>query len=499
MTGHVSPLLDIRNVSKSFGTFRALDDVSLSVRAGEVHGLLGANGAGKSTLIGVLSGALASDGGHIMIEGNTIAAGSLSAAREAGLVVVHQELMLFPDRSVEENIFASVLPEASFAPVSQRRRRERIHAVLERLGANIDLHNRVGSLPLSQQQLVEIARALCAGGRVLVLDEPTSSLSRPEAEGLFGAIRTIVANDAAVIFVSHRLDEVFALTDAITVLRDGRVAGRWQTAETDISGITRAMVGQLADEKPRLAGRQSGRVAISYRGAAPGLDDIALSLNAGEVVGVAGLEGSGVSIALEVLGGVFPAPGRMEVDGREMAFRHPLDAIRAGVVYMPPDRKIGGLWLEKDVASNLAAAVVACMPAFRILRKDYLEHIAAGRLNEVGVRSSALHEIVGRLSGGNQQRVLLGRSLEARPNVLLLNDFTRGVDVSAKAAIHALIHSLADDGMAVCVTSSDLEEIRGIADRIVCMRNGRIVADRAGMEFNKHSLLAAVSSEANAA
>jgi len=499
MTDQVSPLLDVRGISKSFGAFRALDDVSLSVRAGEVHGLLGANGAGKSTLIGVLSGAHAPDAGQVMIEGEAIAAGSLSAARSAGLVVVHQELMLFPDRSVEENIFASVLPESPFTLVSRRRRRERIDAVLERLSADIDLRRRVGELPLSQQQLVEIARALCAGGRVLVLDEPTSSLSKPEAEGLFGAIRTIVANDAAVIFVSHRLDEVFALTDAITVLRDGRVAGRWQTAETDMAGITRAMVGQLADETPPPAIRKRGRVALSYRGTAPGLDEIALSFNAGEVVGIAGLEGSGVSVALEAMGGVFPATGRIEVNGREMTFRHPLDAIRAGVVYMPPDRKNGGLWLEKDVAINIGAAVVALMPAFRILGKVQMERTAAGRLREVGVRSTALHEAVGRLSGGNQQRVLLGRSLEARPSVLLLNDFTRGVDVSAKVAIHQLIRSLADDGMAVCVTSSDLEELLGIADRIVCMRNGRIVADRPGAEFNKHSLLATVSSEPTAA
>jgi ABC-type sugar transport system ATPase subunit len=495
-----TPLLAARGISKSFGAFRALDDVSLSVSLGEIHGLLGANGAGKSTLIGVLSGAYAPESGLVSVGGKVLAPGSLSASRQAGLVVVHQELMLFPDRSVEENIFASVLPAAPFAFVPGGGRRRRVESVLQRLSAHIDLNRRVAELPLSQQQLVEIARALCAGGRVLVLDEPTSSLSQTEAAGLFSAIRAIVADKAAVVFVSHRLDEVFALTDAVTALRDGRVAGRWKTSDTDIPGITRAMVGALADEKPREAReRAASRVAIAFRGTAPGLGSLNISFAAGEVVGIAGLEGSGVSAALQVLGGVIPASGHLEVAGKPVSFRHPLEAIQAGVVYMPADRKLGGLWLEKDVASNIGAAAVARMPPLARLGRTFIERIASRRLAEVGVRASALREEVGRLSGGNQQRVLLGRTLEAHPRVLLLNDFTRGVDVGAKAAIHRLIRSLADDGIAVCVTSSDLEELLGIAGRIICMRNGQIVADRPSSELNKLSLLATVSSEPAAA
>jgi ABC-type sugar transport system ATPase subunit len=491
-----TPLLSARGISKRFGAFRALDDVSLDVSSGEIHGLLGANGAGKSTLIGVLSGAYAPDSGALSIDGTVLAAGSLSASRQAGLVVVHQELMLFPDRSVEENIFASVLPPAPFAYVAASKRRRRVERVMQRLSAHIDLNRRAGDLPLSQQQLVEIARALCAGGRVLVLDEPTSSLSQTEAAGLFSAIRAIVADDAAVVFVSHRLDEVFELTDAITVLRDGRVVGRWKTADTDISGVTRAMVGDLADEMPREArDKKPSLAAITFRGTAPGLKSLDVSFAAGEIVGIAGLEGSGVAATLQVLGGVIAASGHLEVEGKPVSFRHPLDAIEAGVVYMPPDRKIGGLWLEKDVASNIGAAAVARMPSFARVGRTFIDRVASSRLVDVGVRASALREAVGHLSGGNQQRVLLGRTLEAHPRVLLLSDFTRGVDVSAKAAIHRLIRSLADDGIAVCVTSSDLEELLGVADRIICMRNGRIVADRPSSEMNKHSLLATVSSE----
>ena len=487
------PLLEAVGICKRFGSVRALDGVSLSVAAGEVHGLLGANGAGKSTLIGILSGAIKPDRGALRVADKQVTLGSLSAARAAGLAVVHQELMLFPDRTVEENVFASVLPSGLFRWISAGSRRDRVEATMGRLGAVIDLKARVGELPLAHRQLVEIARALSSGGRVLVLDEPTSALSKPDARGLFDAIRAIAAQDAAVIFVSHRLDEVFEITDAVTVLRDGRVVGNWRTADADIPTITRAMVGELADERPRTAaGGGQGPVAIRLRGSAPGMPEIALCLHAGEVNGLAGLEGSGISTVLEMLAGVVPVAGQIEVGGRRVTFRHPSHAIREGVVYMPPDRKKGGLWLEQNASFNIGSAVVARMPP-AWLSKETLDHVATHRMAEVGVRADALYRAVGRLSGGNQQRVLLGRSLEARPRVMLLNDFTRGVDVKAKAGIHVLVRKLADAGISICVTCSDLEELLGVADRIICMRAGRIVADRPSSDFDKLSLLALAS------
>jgi ABC-type sugar transport system ATPase subunit len=488
------PLLEAAGISKRFGSVRALDDVSLNVGEGEVHGLLGANGAGKSTLIGILSGAVKPDRGALRVADEVVPLGSLTAARAAGLAVVHQELMLFPDRTVEENVFASVLPSGSFRWTSASSRRDRVEATLRRLGADIDPYARVGELALAHRQLVEIARALCSGGRVLVLDEPTSALSRPEAKGLFDAIRTIAAQGAAVIFVSHRLDEVFEITDALTVLRDGRLAGNWDTSEADIPTITRAMVGELADDRPRapLAGGGQSAATVRLRGSAAGVREVDFSLRAGEVVGLAGLEGSGVSTVLEMLGGVVPVAGHIEIDGRRVGFRHPSQAIREGIVYMPPDRKKGGLWLEQNASFNIGSAVVGRMPP-TWLSRDMVDRVALKRMAEMGVRTSALHEAVGRLSGGNQQRVLLGRSLEARPRILLLNDFTRGVDVKAKAGIHALVRKLAESGIGICVTSSDLEELLGVADRIVCMRAGRIVADRQSSDFDELSLTALVS------
>jgi ABC-type sugar transport system ATPase subunit len=330
---------------------------------------------------------------------------------------------------------------------------------------------------------------------VLVLDEPTSSLSQQEASRLFDVIRSIVANEAAVIFVSHRLDEVFALTSTITVLRDGRLAGTWPTCETDASEITRAMVGPLADERsPQASGGKATSVAIALNGASRAMPaGIELKLHAGEVVGLAGLEGSGVSDVLEMLGGVAPVKGRIEVAGKAVRFRHPLDALRAGVAYMPPDRKKDGLWLQRDNAFNIGVAALSRKAPFSRINHSVLDKVAIPRLVQVGVRESALREAAGNLSGGNQQRVLLGRALEAQPQVLLLSDFTRGVDVSAKAAIHQIIRSLAAEGMTICATSSDLEELLGVAERIVCLRSGKIVADAPSATFDKLSLLALAS------
>lgn len=493
----VSPgtaLLSARNISKQFGEFRALSDVSLEVKAGEVHGLLGANGAGKSTLIGVLSGAIRPESGSLSVAGREIPLGSLSAARQAGLSVVHQELMLFTDRTVEENIYASALPSAPFSFINMRERRRKVEATLERIGAIVDLRRRIDELPLSHRQLVEIARALCSGGRVLVLDEPTSALSLPEAEGLFSAIRSIVAEEAAVIFVSHRFDEVFSITNGITVLRDGRVAGSWRTADVDIPSVTRAMVGETADA-PRTTWRtgDTGETVLTINGSSGRLNSIELSLRAGEIVGLAGLEGSGVSSVLEMMGGVQRVEGRIELDGAEVSFRHPSHAIGHGVVYMPPDRKKSGLWLDRSTAFNINAAAITRMPALRWLNRGRMDGEASTRLAQVGVRISALREFTGRLSGGNQQRVLLGRCLDLRPKILLLSDFTRGVDVKAKAAIHQLVRELADEGIAICLTSSDLEELLDVADRIVCMQGGRIVADQPSSSLDKHALLTLAS------
>ena len=491
-------LLSARGISKRFGGVRALHDVALDVRAGEVHGLIGANGAGKSTLIGILSGAIVPDSGTLSVNGRPVPPGSVGEARRAGLAVVHQELMLFPDQTVEENVAATALPTRGMGFVDRRARRRLVTRVLDSLGAVIDPSRRVAELPLPQRQLVEIGRALCGGGSLFVLDEPTSSLSAPEAAGLFATIRALVDEGAGVVFVSHRLDEVFAITDAITVLRDGQVEGVWRTKEVDVPTITQAMVGDLANERPPRV-ETAGPVSMRLKSAAgPGVAPLDFQLRAGEVVGLAGLDGSGTATVLEMLGGVVPASGGIEVGGAPVRFRHPADAIRAGVVYMPPDRKKGGLWLDRSPLWNIAAANMHRKSPFAWLHPREMRRVGSLRLDQVGVRAVDREQPVARFSGGNQQRVMFGRAIDMEPKVLLLSDFTRGVDVKAKAAIHKLVRDLAGQGMAICLTSSDLDELLEVADRLVCMRAGRIIAEGPSAGFDELRLLSLVTTGAAA-
>ncbi|CAN5359448.1 sugar ABC transporter ATP-binding protein [soil metagenome] len=491
-------LLSAHGISKRFGGVLALNDVAFDIRAGEVHGLIGANGAGKSTLINILSGAIAPDSGTLTVNGRPVPLGSITEARRAGLAVVHQELMLFPDCTVEENIAATALPTRAGGLIDRRRRRRVVKQVLDSLGASINLSKRVADLPLAHRQLVEIARALCGGGSIFVLDEPTSALSAPEAAGLFGTIAAIVEDGAGVVFVSHRLDEVFAITGRITVLRDGKVEGTWQTDAVDVSTITRAMVGLLADQRHSRK-QTAGPIVMQARGAAgPGVTSFDLDLRAGEIVGLAGLEGSGTSTVLEMLGGVIPAIDGFAIAETPARFRHPADAIDRGIVYMPPDRKKGGLWLERSPLWNVAAAEVNRAGVFDWLRMEILRRVGRQRLDEVGVRASDREQPVVRFSGGNQQRVMFARAIEMRPKVLLLSDFTRGVDVKAKAAIHDLVRRLAGEGMAICLTSSDLDELLDVADRIICMRGGRQVATGPAASFDELRLVSLVTTGADA-
>lgn len=486
-------------VGKRYGGVQALRAVSLSLRAGEVMALLGANGAGKSTLIGVLSGAVAPDEGGVEIAGRVLPGGDVAAARRAGVSVVHQELMLFPDRSVVENVTATALPLHRTGLLDKRRQRAAAAATLARLGLVVPLDAPVGGLSLGQRQLVEIGRALFAGGRVLILDEPTSALSLRETDALLSVIRSLAAEGTAVLFVSHRLDEAASIADRITVLRDGEIAGVWQRGTIDVAGITRAMVGDVSVHAAPV-GRKPGRPVLETRDLrGPGLGPLTLTVREGDIIGLVGLEGSGIDTLLRGLGGATPLQGEIAINGRPVRLGHPANALRAGLVYMPPDRKLEGLWLERSAVWNIATAPLRRCAPWRWPGSGQLGRLARDRMAQVGVRLTAADAPVRRLSGGNQQRVLFARSLEQGPAVLLLSDPTRGVDVRAKSEIHRLIESLAADGIAVCLTCSGIDEVLALARRIVCMRAGCIVGEGPRAAFDEARALALVSSGVNRA
>lgn len=481
-------------ISKRYGGVQALNDVSLSVRPGEVHALLGANGAGKSTLIGVLSGAVAPDSGHVEVGNRRLRPGDVIDAKRAGVMVVHQELMLFPDLTVEENVAAARLPLNRIGFIARRKRRSGVASVLAKIGLTAALSQKVRTLTLAQQQIVEIGRMLFGGGKVLILDEPTSALSQPEVEALLGVIRALAATGTGVIFVSHRLDEAVTVADEITVLRDGEVKGAWPANSVDVADVTRAMVGEVP--APQIRSKESANAGIVLTLAdvhGPGLGPVSLDFRAGEITGLIGLEGAGTDSLLRVLGGAIPSTGEIRLRGQILDLAHPADALRAGLVYMPPDRKQEGLWLDRSPVWNIATAPVRRTPAWRWPGWAALREDAHRRMAEFGVRLSAAEQPVRFLSGGNQQRVLFARAVAQEPVVLLLSDPSRGVDVKAKTAVYDLIADLATQGMVVCVSGSDIEEILTFAHRIVCMRSGRIVAAGPRNEFSATRIMECIS------
>ncbi|WP_120633656.1 sugar ABC transporter ATP-binding protein [Ruegeria sp. EL01] len=491
--------LKIEGISKAFNNHQVLSDISLEIEPGEIRALLGANGAGKSTLIKILSGALVPDNGEIFVSGKPVQTGSIGAARSAGIAVVNQELMLFPDRSVAENIVAANISAKPFVFLSATSRRKMARQILDRLGSTVDVDQRLEDLSLSDRQFVEIARALCAGGDLLILDEPTSALSAVECDGLFKALKVLASQGTAIVFVSHRLDEVKELTDSVTILRDGKLEGNWETSSIDIEGITHAMVG---DVEPTIRRRTGAKVdtntVLELKNIETDiLNDVSLSIKEGQIVGFAGLEGSGTSALLEVMGGVIPTKaGDLFLDEIPKSFKHVAEAIADGLVFMPPERKHGGLWLDRTSKYNIAAAFVQRLAPLKLLNDRKITQTSLARIEEVQVRTTALDTELNFLSGGNQQRVLLGRCLEQNPRILLLNDFTRGVDVKAKGLIHDIVVQLASEGMTICIVSSEFGELIQICDRIICMQKGQIVAEVAPEDVDDLALLRLASSTA---
>ncbi|MGD0713989.1 MAG: sugar ABC transporter ATP-binding protein [Gaiellaceae bacterium] len=492
--------LEFRSISKAYGGSQALRNVSWSVASGEIHAVVGANGAGKSTLIKILAGAVQPDAGRVFKSGRPLDSRTPAAARRAGVSTVYQELSLLPDLSVAQNIVAGSLP-TSRGFIDRRRMTRDVGAVLEQLGLRVDPGTRIADLSLPQQQIVEIARALSTGGDVLVLDEPNSSLSFEETDVLLTIIRTLADQGMTVIFVSHRLEEVFVIADRITVLRDGAIQGTWRAAETDMSSVINAMAGEpelLRERTPRsrdanadLATPTLALKDVSARHVGP----VSLAFYPGEIVGLVGLEGSGIEIVLRAAAGAVPYRGTIKVGGAPIHVRRPGDAIAYGIVFLPPERKTEGLWLEDSLEKNVVSGTLGSVTKLGVIRPKAIRRYAVDWLERVAVHVPDSRIPVAALSGGNQQRILFAKCLAMRPKVFLLSDPTRGIDVRAKAEIHALIRAAASEGRAVAVASSEFDEMLSLADRLVCMRSGKVVAEGPAAQFTKRRLLELVGTK----
>lgn len=477
--------ISLQDISKRYGATQALSGVTVSVRAGEIRALMGENGAGKSTLLKVLSGAVAPDRGSLEVDGEPVDVRNLTpdAARRLGISIVHQEFSLVPSMTVTENIFLG--RELRRRGVLDRRAMERQAAdLLKSLHSRVSPGARVESLSVADAQLVEIAKALTGEVRVLALDEPSAVLSGDELETLFRVVQDLAARDVAVLYVSHRLEEVFHLCHTYSVLKDGELTGDGKVGDIDQDELVRLMVGRRMEAIFPPRATAAGEVRLELQdfhvdGLAAPVD---LALRSREIVGIAGLQGSGRTRLAKGIFGEVPARGHLVLDGeRRTPFKHPADAIAAGVAYLPEDRKAEGLALTKPVRWNATMLRLPHMARRGLLNRSRERDAASRVIERFAIKTAPTGDApTGSLSGGNQQKVVVGKWLEMEPRVVLFDEPTRGIDIGSKSQIYHLLRELAEDGVAVMIISSELIELLGLVDRIVVMSRGQLVGELPG-------------------
>ncbi len=495
----MSPRIEILGASKAFPGVQALDNVDFSVEPGETHALMGENGAGKSTLIKVMTGALRADAGVMRLDGKPIAPGSPGEAREAGIAAVYQEVNLVPTMSVTKNLMLGRLPRR-FGLIDWRAARALTQKRLERLGLDIDTERPLGPYSVAIQQLVAIARALEDDARVLVLDEPTASLDAHETQRLFAILRDLKARGLAIVFISHFIDQVYQIADRITVLRNGRRVGVGTTAEIPSLKLVSLMIGhELAAVGQRPAARQTDGaseplIVARNLGRRRVLESVDLQVGAGEVVGLAGLLGSGrTETAKRVFGALRPDHGEVQIAGRTATAPSPGHSLSEGVAFCPEDRKSEGLVAELSIRENIALALQSRRGWMRPISRGEQERLANEMIKTLAIATSDAEKPVGQLSGGNQQKVVLARSLAADPRVLILDEPTRGIDVGAHAEVVSLIRRLSDSGLAILVASSEFDELVAVSHRVVELRDRKKVGEIGGADITRDKIIATIA------
>ncbi|NLJ25337.1 MAG: sugar ABC transporter ATP-binding protein [Firmicutes bacterium] len=494
------PILEVRNVTKRFPGVVALNRVNLTVRPNEIHALLGENGAGKSTLMKIISGAYQKDEGEILLDGRPVQISKPSDSMNLGIAIIYQDLNLIPDLSVAENIFFGRLPHKGFLrAVDFNMIKHASQELLTRVNARIDPMARVGDLSVADRQLVAIARALSFKPRVLIMDEPTASLSAQEVQTLFDVMRDLKTQNVGLIFISHHLEEIFEIADRVTVLRDGQYVDSKPIDELDKETIVHMMVGRRMETLyPRVHSPQpDSDVVLRVEGLSQGntLHDISFGLRRGEILGISGLVGSGRSELMHSIFGGRPIDsGEIWLEGRKVQFHSPSEAVAYGIALVPEDRGDEGLHLEMSVRENI------CLPHlrrfyqnFRISRKAE-EKTSKSLISRLNVKTTGSEQLVGFLSGGNQQKVAIAKWLVSEPKVLILDEPTKGVDVGAKSEIHRIMSELASRGVGIIMVSPELPEILGMSDRILVMSNGRIAAEFSRAEATPDKIMMAATS-----
>lgn len=486
-------ILAARNIGKSFPGVKALRGVNLHLHEGEVLAVLGENGAGKSTLMKILAGLHSPDEGSLQWKGRDVSFASAAEAMRQGIVLIHQELNLAENLSAAANVYLGREPQR-WGFIDHREMCRRAQVLLDRLGFGLPADSPVAHLSPGKKQIIEIAKALATDARLLIMDEPTASLSQSETDMLFAAIRKLQGEGVSVIYISHRLQEIERIADRVTVLRDGENAGELASGDIHHDAMVRLMVGRAMSDFYQHTGHPRGGELMCVQGmrtAAHPIHELHFSLYAGEIVGIAGLVGAGRTEMLETLAAISPARGgTMTLRGKKYQPRHPREAIDRGVMLVPEDRKQQGLVLEFSVADNLTLPSLESLARVRVFRDGMAERdLAARQTEQLHIKASHPGQPARLLSGGNQQKIVIGKWLARKPQVLLLDEPTRGIDVGAKREIYQWMESLARDGIGVLFVSSDLEEILGIADRVLVMHEGRLAGELSREQMNQQSIM----------
>ena len=498
-TESTTPLLRMVKISKAFPGVQALQDVDLTVQRGEILALVGENGAGKSTLMRILNGVYTADAGEIYWQGRAVTIHSPHEAQALGISMIHQELALIPYLDAGKNIFLGREPRGWLpGTVNWRKLYRQAQAELDALGLSLSVRTPVRFFSIAQQQMIEVAKALSIEAQLIVMDEPTSSLTEREVETLFEQMRRLRERGVAIIFISHRLEEVLQIADRVTVLRDGQLVGTQPVSELRAEDIVRMMVGREVGTiyERREQPPAPERVVLEVRGLSRGkrVRDVSFKLHAGEILGVAGLVGAGRTELAETIFGAHPAThGEIFLDGQKVRIRRPQQAIQHGIGFVPEDRKRQGLFLRMSVAANVVMAVLHKLTRPLLIHWGKVRKITADAIEQLNIRTPSQDQRVQNLSGGNQQKVVIAKWLTLNPKVLILDEPTRGIDVGAKAEIYRLMNQLADRGVGILMISSELPEVLGVSDRILVMHEGRITGEFDGRTATEDALMNAAT------
>jgi len=489
-------ILELRNISKSFSGVEVLHHVSFALRPGEVHALLGENGAGKSTLVKVVTGVHQPDGGEILLDGKPVHFSDTRETRQAGITAIYQELSLFPDLDVAENIFVGCQPVTATGRIDWRKLYSEAGRLLQSLGVQLDLKQKARNLSIAQQQMVEIARAFSLNARILIMDEPTSSLTLNEVADLFRLVRRLRDEGTAIIFISHRLEELFEIADRVTVLRDGTYVDTKQMKDVTRDDLIRMMVGRTITDLFPKQNVEAGNVVlkVEHLTREGAFRDISFELRKGEILSMAGLVGAGRTNVARAIFGTEPATGgRIQLDGREVAITSPQQAIKLGLAYVPEDRQLHGLIPAMHITSNISLPMLREFATWGWMKDKQERKATYEAACQMEVRANNVWQLARELSGGNQQKVVLAKWLATEPRILILDEPTRGIDVGTKAAVHALMSKLASEGMAILMISSELPEVLGMSDRIIVMHEGHMTAHFTRAEATQEKIIAAAT------